>query len=210
MAFVSSFNGARVGGSFDVSSTSKCGLKQNLVMSATSDRENVSRRALLAGLVVSTAALVSAPELAQAGGEGPRYSFFGGESQSSPFVYSMKKGTPVYKPLSPEEMEFHKRIADESKERIEGTDVYISQKSWDKVRGELRLEMYNLRHSQERLIESVKDDSGKKAAAQAFADFKKSVEDLDRAATNKKVEDARKARAATLKALSTFYSAVGI
>jgi len=210
MAFVSGFSGVRVESA--QSRASVCRVTMSAEQNETTAA--VSRRDLLAGLAASAVAAgvaVALPQTAAATpGEGPKFSIFGGGSQSSPFVYSMKKGTPVYKPLEPEELEFHKKICTEGRARLDKTEEYIARKSWDEVRAELRRQLQNLRHSQERLMEAVSDPSSSEQARSYYKSFKSSVEDLDFAAREKKVENARKARNATLKAYDSWASAVGI
>mmetsp|Transcript_6003 Transcript_6003/g.15946 ORF Transcript_6003/g.15946 Transcript_6003/m.15946 type:complete len:210 (-) Transcript_6003:656-1285(-) len=209
MAFVSGFCGARVAAP---SRAAACAVSMS---AAREEPEAVSRRQLLAGAVAGVAAAgvaaVALPQSAAAGGEGPKLSIFGGGSQSSPFVYGMKSGGPaVYKPLNAEDVAFHKKICDEGRARLDKTEEYIARKSWDEVRAELRRQLQNLRHSQERLMEAQGDKDLSEQAAKYYKAFKSSVEDLDYAAREKKVENARKARTATLKAFDSWYSAVGL
>eukprot|EP00184_Porphyridium_aerugineum_P000333 CAMPEP_0184700606 /NCGR_PEP_ID=MMETSP0313-20130426/14687_1 /TAXON_ID=2792 /ORGANISM="Porphyridium aerugineum, Strain SAG 1380-2" /LENGTH=196 /DNA_ID=CAMNT_0027160361 /DNA_START=107 /DNA_END=697 /DNA_ORIENTATION=- len=196
MAFVSSFAGVPV----QANKVAVC-TRANISMSA-----DVSRREILTGMGVA-AALAAAPALA-AGGDSPKQSFFGGDSQSSPFTYTMKQGTPIYDPKNEEEINFHKKVVAESKARLEKTNAMIAEKSWDEVRGELSLQMKELRHSSLKLIDLVAED--KKKATKAYDEFKKNVEALDLAARFKKQDEAKRYKAAATKALDSFAAQVGI
>ncbi|KAA8498494.1 hypothetical protein FVE85_6079 [Porphyridium purpureum] len=205
MAFVSGFAGAQIASG---SSAQVCRAPAAVRMSAAG--EEMSRRDLMAGVATAAAGLLVIPGAAMAG-DAPKQSFFGGSSASSPFVYNMKQtGEILYKPLNDEDLQFHKNVLEKSRGELDRTSEQIARKSWDDMRGVIRNQMYNMRHSQLRLIESVESAEKQKAAKKNYNDLKKSLEEMDLAARNKKQEDARKFRASALKAFDSFTTSVGI
>eukprot|EP00179_Madagascaria_erythrocladioides_P014413 CAMPEP_0198364706 /NCGR_PEP_ID=MMETSP1450-20131203/153800_1 /TAXON_ID=753684 ORGANISM="Madagascaria erythrocladiodes, Strain CCMP3234" /NCGR_SAMPLE_ID=MMETSP1450 /ASSEMBLY_ACC=CAM_ASM_001115 /LENGTH=200 /DNA_ID=CAMNT_0044072145 /DNA_START=77 /DNA_END=679 /DNA_ORIENTATION=+ len=177
-----------------------------ICMSSTSPAP--ARRALLAGIAAAALAPAAA---AHASGDGPKYSIFGGGSQSSPFTYSMKTGgKPVYEKLNPEEVEFHVNMVKEGKGHLEATGGYIDTKNWEFVRAEIRSQMQNMRKSQLRLIEAVADQEGQKKSEEAYQKFKLDLEKLDFAARSKEQTKAYKARTEALKSLDNWASTAGV
>uniref|UniRef100_A0A7S0G5Z7 Uncharacterized protein n=1 Tax=Rhodosorus marinus TaxID=101924 RepID=A0A7S0G5Z7_9RHOD len=201
MAFVagSSFAGASV-----KTERSVCTGRTVMKMSADSD---VTRRQLLLGAL---AAMVPAAALAK-GGDSPKYSIFGGESQSSPFVYmDQRKGNAVYQALNDEELaEITKSLA-VNRARLEETGDFIDVPSWDDVRSLVRLEMYDTRRNVKKIHESLDDPKRVDRAEKVYAQLKKDIEALDYACVVKDQAMAKKARASALKSFDSWVSTVGV
>mmetsp|Transcript_1719 Transcript_1719/g.5192 ORF Transcript_1719/g.5192 Transcript_1719/m.5192 type:complete len:208 (+) Transcript_1719:200-823(+) len=202
MAFVSSSGFA--GQAVKTRSVTCTGPQTVVMMSAGS---NMSRRELLLGAL---AAMVPAAALAKSG-EGPKYSIFGGNSQSSPFVYTdKKKGNAIYKALNDEEIQFLTDKLKESRVRLANTEQYIAIPSWDDIRGEIRLQMYECRRNMLKLEENIEDEKKAQKAKKLYGQLKRDMEELDYACTVKDQGRAKRARSAALKSFDQWAEIAGL
>eukprot|EP00188_Purpureofilum_apyrenoidigerum_P002115 Plantae.Rhodophyta-Purpureofilum_apyrenoidigerum.ctg22645.p2 GENE.Plantae.Rhodophyta-Purpureofilum_apyrenoidigerum.ctg22645~~Plantae.Rhodophyta-Purpureofilum_apyrenoidigerum.ctg22645.p2 ORF type:complete len:207 (-),score=56.41 Plantae.Rhodophyta-Purpureofilum_apyrenoidigerum.ctg22645:193-813(-) len=201
MAFVSGATLTRAGrGVSSVRTDRRCAVVMSL-------GEELSRRQVLLGAL---AAMLPAAAVAKSG-DAPSYSIFGGDSQSSPFTYMDKqKGSVLYKALNESELAFIKNKLIESRERLADTDEFIAGPSWDDVRGEIRLQMYEFRHNILKLANNIVDDKRADKAKKLYEKLKKDMEELDYACTVKDQGRAKKARSAALKSFDQWADIAGL
>lgn len=174
-------------------------------------RMALSRRDALGAAVGAAAALLAGSPALAKGGDAPKISVFGVGGASSPFTKGVQKGGTVqYEAFGDDEVEVFKKCVEVSKDRLAGTVAIVKEKSWDDVRSQVRLEMYELRKTAERLNANVGDKGTKQKAAQEYADFKNAIEKLDYAAITKNQDKAYKSLSKATASLNSWASTVGI
>lgn len=186
-------------------------LRPAALCATSGPRMSLSRRDALAGAVGAAAALLGVSPALAKGGDAPKISVFGVGGASSPFVKGVQKGGKVqYEQFGDDEMEIFKRCVAVSKDRLAGTVAIVKEKSWDDVRSQVRLEMYELRKTAERVNGNLEDKAAAKKALQEYAEFKKSIENLDYAAVTKNQDKAYKSLAKATASLNSWADTVGI
>ena len=165
----------------------------SITMNEPSNLKN--RRQLLVQGLTTLAGLTFLSKSANAkSGDSPTISIFGVGGQSSPFTKGVQKGgKTLYKPYSKDELEVYTRIIQESKDRLDGAEYAIRDKSWEDVRSRIRLEMSDLRKVQMNLNQNLQDTKERSNAEKMYQKFKQDIEALDYAASTKDQSRAYKA-----------------
>lgn len=171
----------------------------------------VSRRQALSAAAALVAGASLAPLIANAkSGDSPSISIFGIGGQSSPFTAGVPTGGKVqYTGFNDDEIATYKRIVNESKDRLEGASDSIKAKSWEDIRGRIRLEAQDLRKTQLTVNSNIRDKKVQAAAAKAYQLFKEDIERLDMACVQKNQEKAYKSYNSSLKSLQAWQTAAG-
>lgn len=178
-------------------------------MSVSGDNQMTRRQALLAGAAL-VAGAVPLAALAKSG-MGPNQSIFGLGGPSSPFVGGLQTGGKVlYTRFSDDEIQVFKRIIEDSRDRIVSCSDAIKTKSWEDIRGRIRLEANELRSSQVKITESIADKDIAKKAEKAFNTLKYDMEQFDQACVQKNQDLSFKKYNLVVKDIDDWISIVGL
>lgn len=167
------------------------------------------RQALAAAAALVTGAVVAPLAASAKSGDSPKISIFGVGGASSPFTAGVQTGGKViYKRFGDDEIAVFKRIVTDARDRLDGSVASIKIKSWEDVRGQLRLQT-DLRRTQVIVNGGIDDPKQAAKAAKAYQTFKNDIERLDAACIQKNQDQAYKAHKASLASLAAWQDTVG-
>ena len=185
----------------------------NIILSRSSTMQMNAQKPFVAAAIA--AAMIATPAFGKAG-EGPKFGFFDGTSNSSPFTIENRED-PIYSPYSPfgngekavyngrkggsEEIAFWTNQLNTALKRVDNVPALANKKNWQKVKTELTSYSYYLREAINRLAAASSDP---KAAAVTAKSYFSDLNDMFEFSTKKSTEKVLASYEASKKDMATF------